>query len=44
MGKINAKGLRRQGDSYGNDAYGDSGVTLNVDVQGGVERINLEVV
>ncbi len=44
LGKINAKGLRREGDSYVNDAYGDSEVTLDIDVQGGVGQINLEVV
>jgi hypothetical protein len=44
MGKINAKGLKRVGDSYVNDAYGESDVNLNVDVQGGVGEINLEVV
>jgi len=44
LGKINAEGLKREGDSYVNDAYGNSGVTLSVDVQGGVGQINLEVV
>ncbi len=44
LGKINAKGLQREGDSYINHAYGKSDVTLNVDVQGGVGEINLEVV
>jgi hypothetical protein len=44
LGKINAKGLERVGDSYVNDAYGESDVTLNVDVQSGVGEINLEVV
>ncbi len=44
IGKINAEGLQREGDSYVNDAYGDSDVTLDVDVQGGVGQINLEVV
>ena len=44
LGKINAEGLRREGDSYVNDAYGESDTTLNVDVQGGVGQINLEVV
>lgn len=44
IGKINAKGLQREGDSYVNDAYGDSEVTLEVEVQGGVGQINLEVV
>jgi hypothetical protein len=32
------------GDSYVNGAYGETDVTLNVDVQGGVGEINLEVV
>jgi hypothetical protein len=27
LGKINAEGLQREGDSYVNDAYGDSDVT-----------------
>jgi hypothetical protein len=44
LGKINAEGLQREGGSYVNDAYGDSDVTLDVDVQGGVGQINLEVV
>ena len=44
LGKINAKGLKRVGDSYVNDAYGESDVNLSVDVQGGVGQINLEVV
>jgi hypothetical protein len=37
-------GLEKKGDSYVNDAYGDSDVTLDVDVQGGVGEINLKVV
>ena len=44
LGKINAEGLERAGDAYVNDAYGESDVTLNVAVQGGVGEINLEVV
>jgi hypothetical protein len=44
LGKINAEGLERVGDSYVNDAYGESDVNLNVVVQGGVGEINLEVV
>jgi hypothetical protein len=32
------------GNAYVNDAYGESEVNLNVDVQGGVGEINLEVV
>lgn len=33
-----------EGDSYVNDAYGNSNVSLEVDVQGGVGQFNLEVV
>jgi hypothetical protein len=44
LGKIDADGLKRAGDSYVNDAYGESDVNLNVNVQGGVGEINLEVV
>jgi N-terminal domain of toast_rack, DUF2154 len=44
LGKANAEGLQKEGNSYVNEAYGDSGVTLDVDIQGGVGRITLEVV
>jgi hypothetical protein len=44
LGKINAKGLKKVGDSYVNDAYGESDVNLSVDVKGGVGQINLKVV
>ena len=44
LDKINAEGLTKVGDSYVNDAYGESDVTLNVDVKGGMGEINLEVV
>jgi hypothetical protein len=44
LGKINAEGFQREGEAYVNDAYGDSEVTLDVDVRGGVGSINLEVV
>ena len=44
LGKINAEEFQRKGDSYVNDVYGDSDVNLDVDVQGGVGQINLEVV
>jgi hypothetical protein len=44
LGKINAKGLQTVGNSYVNDAYGESDVNLMVEVQGGVGEINLEVV
>jgi hypothetical protein len=44
LGKINAEGLERVGDSYVNRTYGESDVTLNLDVHGGVGEINLEIV
>jgi hypothetical protein len=44
LGKINAKGLKKVGDSYVNDAYGESDVNLSVDVKGGIGQINLKVV
>jgi hypothetical protein len=44
LGKINAEGFRREDQAYVNDAYGDSEVTLEVDVRGGVGQINLQVV
>jgi hypothetical protein len=44
LGKINAEGLQKEGQAYVNDAYGDSDVTLRVEVQGGVGEINLKVV
>src|ERR687889_1602228 len=44
LGKIDAEGLKKVGASYVNNAYSESDVTLNVDVQGGVGEINLEVV
>jgi N-terminal domain of toast_rack, DUF2154 len=44
LGTINAEGLQKVGDSYVNDAYGESDVNLSVGVQGGVGEINLEVV
>jgi hypothetical protein len=39
-----AEGLSRDGDAYVNDAYGESEATLNVDIEGGVGLIRLEVV
>jgi hypothetical protein len=44
LGEVQAKGLSRDGDAYVNDAYGKSEVTLNVDIEGGVGLIRLEVV
>ena len=44
LGRVNAEGLRKDGDAYVNDTYGDSDATLKVEVTGGVGQINLEVV
>jgi hypothetical protein len=44
IGGINAKGLKKVGDSYVNDAYGESDTNVSVNVKGGVGEINLEVV
>ena len=44
LGKINAEGLKRMGDSYVNAAYGESDVTLSIEVKGRLGEINLEVV
>src|SRR3712207_4338910 len=44
LGRINAEGLKKEGESYVNDSYGDSDTTLKVNVTGGVGQINLEVV
>lgn len=43
LGEIRAGTLKRQGDAYVNDACGRSPVTLNVDVEGGIGEINLEL-
>ena len=43
IGAINANGFKKQGDAYVNDAYGKSPVTLQIEVEGGVGEINLEL-
>jgi hypothetical protein len=42
IGEIRAGELKKDGDTYTNDAYGKSAVTLEVEVEGGVGQINLE--
>jgi len=42
IGSIRARGLKREGDAYVNDAYGSSGVAVRLDIQGGIGEINLE--
>ena len=44
LGRVNADGLQQRGEAFVNTAYGDSGVTLEVDVEGGLGQINLKVV
>ena len=44
LGRVNAKGLQKEGDTFINGAYGDSDATLEVDITGGVGQINLQVV
>ena len=44
LGRVNADGLRKEGEAFVNDAYGDSDTNLEVDVSGGVGQINLRVV
>ena len=43
VGDINASGLNVDGDSYTNDAYGSSDVTLSIDFTAGVGEIRLQV-
>jgi len=43
IGGVDASGLTKDGDTYTNDAYGVSDVTLLLDVEGGVGQIYLEV-
>ena len=43
IGEIRAGELKKDGDIYTNDAYGKSPVTLDVDVEGGIGQINLEI-
>jgi hypothetical protein len=44
LGRINTEGLRRDGEAYVNDAYGDADANLDVDITGGAGQINLQVV
>jgi hypothetical protein len=43
LGKVNAGGLKKDGDAYVNDAYGNSEVTLRVEVEAGLGAIDLEL-
>jgi hypothetical protein len=41
---IDTRGLNRDGDDYVNDAYGESEVTLRIEIDAGIGQIDLEVV
>jgi hypothetical protein len=43
LGEVDASGLRVEGDAYTNDAYGESPATLEVEIEGGIGQVNLEV-
>jgi hypothetical protein len=43
IGSVNASGLRKEGNTYTNEAYGKSKVTLNIHVQAGIGEIRLEL-
>jgi hypothetical protein len=43
IGDVNTGNLKRDGSAYINDAYGESAVTLNIIITGGVGQINLEL-
>ena len=42
VGDVSASGLNQNGDTYTNDSYGESDVTLNIDISGGVGQITLD--
>lgn len=43
LGTVNASGFTKEGNAYVNDAYGQSDVTLRIDVKAGAGAINLEL-
>ena len=43
IGSIDVHGLRHDGDSYTNDAYGKSPATIHLKVEGGIGQITLNV-
>jgi len=42
LGAVNASGLKREGDTYVNEAYGKTPATIRMNIEGGVGAINLE--
>lgn len=43
IGSVNASGLNQNGDTYTNDAFGESEVDLDISVEGGIGEVNLRV-
>ena len=43
IGQVKASGLTKDGDYYVNDAYGESDVSMRIDIGGGVGEVNLEL-
>lgn len=43
IGLVNATGFNQSGDTYTNDAFGESEATLFLNIEGGVGEINLEL-
>ena len=41
LGQVTAPGLNKNGELYTNDAYGESAVTLDLDIEGGIGEITL---
>jgi predicted membrane protein len=41
LGRVNADGLRKEGDAYVNAAYATSAVVLTITVEAGVGEVNL---
>ncbi len=44
LGELDVSGMTREGDAYVNEAYGESDVTLTVDIKAGVGGLDLQVV
>lgn len=41
IGRVNVEGLQREDGKYVNEAYGDSAVTLRLEIKGGIGQINV---
>ncbi len=44
IGTVSAPGFKKDGDSYVNDAYGKSSISIDLSVQGGIGQVNLKLV